>query len=297
MKRFWTGLAVMAALSACGDGNPFTDGLATGPGATPENPDIPQDLVGDLAGVTYVPDGAAPGSGTLLVRGVALDGTPFETAYTRKPALDRGGYEAYTAQANGNSQHYTAYAKTFDGTSGTVVVSGGQFGYYFGGTTYSRSGNFDPPTGGAVSYTGNYVGLLNIDGDGGDLLPTTLPPAARSGQAAEVTGRVVVNADFTDNRIQGRVFDRLQEGATPLESLDFEPNAIADNGTFTGKVTQGPGNDRGTYGGIFGGTDLSAVAGSLRVQDHIDGVNNEEEYGLFVLGQCGSGNEDPSLCP
>jgi hypothetical protein len=44
---------------------------------------------------------------------------------------------------------------------------------------------------------------------------------------------------------------------------------------------------------LFGGTGASAVAGTLYVSDHIAAFTNEEEYGLFVLAQCGTVNADP----
>ena len=51
----------------------------------------------------------------------------------------------------------------------------------------------------------------------------------------------------------------------------------------------------GQYGGIFGGTDANAVAGALFAEGHIDGVDNEEERGIFVLPQCGTPGQD-ALC-
>lgn len=80
-----------------------------------------------------------------------------------------------------------------------------------------------------------------------------------------------------------------------LPDLELAPAAIDPvHGTFTSDVTIAT-ESRGTYGGIFSGTDASAVAGTLYVEDHIDDIQNEEETGLFVLSQCGTPAQD-ALC-
>ncbi|MEX0281898.1 MAG: thymidylate synthase [Arenibacterium sp.] len=293
MKRFWIGVAAMFAVSACSGGNPFTEETDTDTSSI-----IPEVIAGAVEGITY-----DPVAQTLVVRGVALDDTPFESVYRRRPSLDRGGYEAYTAQDSSLDQHSTAYVRDINGTRAAVVATGGQFEHYFGGVIYGREGGFDPvdvsATNGQVSYAGNYVGLLNLPGDGGDLLPVApgTPAEVRPRQAGEVTGRVLVNADFADNVVQGGVFQRVyvDSPGTNLEDLAFEPADIdPTTGSFTNNVTINL-QTRGTYGGIFGGPNAEAVAGGLFVQDHIEGIDNEEEYGIFVLNQCGTPGEDP-LC-
>ncbi|GHF73502.1 thymidylate synthase [Seohaeicola zhoushanensis] len=292
MKRISFSVAAFVALAACSGGNPFQEGTDT------ETPDsgIPAALSSDLDGITY-----NPVAQTLTVRGITLDNTPYEAVYTRKPGLDRGGYEAYTSQDGSLQRHTTAYVKDIDGTRAAVVVTGGQFENYFAGTVYGRSGAFDAATTAQpnqlVSYAGNYVGLLNMAGDGGDLLPVApgTDPDVRPLQAAEVTGKVLVNADFTDNSVNGTIYQRqIEDTATPLATLALNPATIDTNGAFTGDVTINLQN-KGVYGGIFGGTESSAVAGSIFVKDHIDGVDNEEEYGVFVLPKCGTPGAD-ALC-
>lgn len=293
MKRLSMGVLALFALSACSGGNPFATATDT------ETPDtgIPEVLASDLDGVSY-----DPVNKTLTVRGVSLDNTPYEAVYTRKAGLDRGGYEAYTTQDGSLQRHSTAYVRDINGTRAAVVVTGGQFEHYFAGTVYGRSGNFEPaPTtqpNQLVSYAGNYVGLLNAAGDGGDLLPVApgTPNSVRPVQAAEVTGRVLINADFADNQVNGTVFNRswVDSPAMVLEDLALKPSEIASDGSFTGETTINLQN-KGTYGGIFGGDQSSVVAGSLFAKDHIDGVNNEEEYGIFVLPRCGTPGDD-ALC-
>ncbi|MEC7256778.1 MAG: thymidylate synthase [Pseudomonadota bacterium] len=296
MKRFWLGLAATAAVSACSGGNPFTTETDT---EVPES-GIPEVIAGDLSGISY-----DPVAQTLTVRGISLDETPFEATYRRRPGMDRGGYEAYTAQDSSLDRHTTAYVRDINGTRAAVVVTGGQFEHYFGGAVYGRNGAFDPPpveptaNNGLVSYAGTYVGLLNGPGDGGDLLPVSpgTPASVLPVEAGEVTGRVLINADFTDNVVNGVVFDRVYVD-TPslvLNDLALKPTDIdPSTGTFSGEVTINLQN-KGTYGGIFGGADSDAVAGALKATDHIDNVQNEEEFGIFVLPRCGTPGED-ALC-
>lgn len=295
MKRFVLGVAAAAAVSACSGGNPFVTETGGGGGGGIV---VPEGLAGDLSSFTY-----DPAAGTLVVKGVSLDDTPFEAVYTRKPALDVPGYEAYTSQESSLARHTTAYVRQIDGTRAAITVSGGQFGHYFGGSAYGRDGAFDPPasavTGGVVSYAGSYVGLLNSAGDGGDLLPVdpSTPAEVRPRQAAEVTGKILVTADFSDNMVEGVVYDRIiADAGLSIDDLELAGTGIEGDGSFAGEVTQEGGKTNvGLFGGVFGGTDASAVAGTLFVQDHITGRTDDEEYGLFVLSQCGTAGADP-LC-
>ena len=280
MKRFWLSITAMFALSACSGTNPFDPGAGSGPGVDPA---IPPVIAGELQGITY-----DPVAQTLTVSGMPLDGAPFVAVYNRRPALDVPGYEAYTLQENELARHTTAYVREVDGVRGAITVSGGQFGYYFGGSTYSRSGSFAPPASGSVTYSGTYVGLRNVAGDGGDLIPVDPGNSnePRPTQAAEVTGRAILNADFIDNRVNGLIYQRVSvDSGLVMEDLNLVPATIESDGTFTGGVALGN-NERGTYGGIFGGTNASAVAGTLFVEDQAGNLVDQEEYGLFVLTVC-----------
>jgi len=296
MKRFMLGVAALAVMSACSGGNPFVAGDGDGDGTTPPGVTIPEAVAGDMEAFVY-----DPASNTLTISGVTLDDTPFTAVYDRRPALDRPGYRAYSAQDGSLGRHTTAYVQEIDGVAGAVAMSGGQFGHHFGGASYGRDGDFDPPdttvAGGLVHYAGNYIGMLNVAGDGGDLLPVDpgTPPEVRPRQATEVTGSIFITADFADMSVDGVVYDRLaRDAGLALEDLEIAPGEIAEDGSFSGDVTQDNGaSDRGDYGGIFGGRDASAVAGALFVEGHVTGVDNIEEHGLFVLGQCGTPGADP----
>lgn len=300
MRRFWLGLAAASALSACGGGNPFTTGT--------DDPDevtstIPEALASDVDSVSY--DAA---NQTLTVTGVGLDESPFTATYVRKPALDRAGYEAYTVQDNALTEHSTAYVRETEGGYAAVVMTGGQFGFFQGGTTYGRSGNYSEPDTsqpgtGIVSYAGTYVGLLNIDGDTGDLIDPSngTNPAILPGQAAEITGDVFINADFGDREVKGRIYNRQVTDlpGTTVENLTFNPTTIASDGSFTGDASAN-GGTVGQYGGVFSGSDAAAVAGSVHATGHIDALNTGttpiEEFGIFVLDSCDGASADPA-CP
>lgn len=302
MKRFWPIALTAILLSACGDGNPFTPIDGGGEGE-PGGSTIPEELLGNLESVTY-----DPATQTLIVRGMEFDDTPYEAVYVRKPGLDRAGYEAYTSQDGSLDRHNTAYVKQNDGTFAGIVMAGGQFQQVFSGSTYGRDGAYDPPTvgpdSGLATYAGRYVGLLNASGDGGDLLPVTpgTPTSPLPVQAAELTGDVVITADFADNAVAGVVynrvvvdgFDGIAGGAVAVEDVALRSTAIQADGTFSGEAVQNANTTVvGTYGGIFGGEDASTVAGVLRTENHIDLVTGELEVGTFVLIQCGLPGEDP----
>jgi hypothetical protein len=305
MKNLMMGAVLCASLAACGDGNPFTGaGTSTGGGDDTDvnAAGIPAVLAQDLESFTYNPDNQ-----TLTIRGVTAEDSPFEASYVRKPALDRGGYQAYTQQDGSLDRHSTAFVKDIDGTRAGIAATGGQFTFFFVGGAYgnsSYSAPVDPGSnlqGGLVQYAGNYVGVVNTAGSGEDLLPVA-PGTETSflpGQVAEITGRILVTASFSDSSVAGTITERVIEdaeanGFAPLAVPDIQlaPTDIALDGTFLGEVKQ-VGEEKGTYGGIFGGTGATEVAGVLTVEDHDLGGVADIENGVFVLGACGTAAQDP----
>ncbi|WP_316297339.1 thymidylate synthase [Aliisedimentitalea sp. MJ-SS2] len=249
-----------------------------------------------------------PGSGTITVEGINLDNIPFSAVYTRNPALDVPGYQAYTVQHDPLDRHVTAFVME-SGNSGSVrgalVVSGGQFNRYFGGAYYERDGAYTPATG-QVSYAGSYVGLTNVDAPGADLLPVPggTDPSLLPSQAAVVTGEIFINANFADNSVNGGIYNRtLADYAIALPDLALIATDIADDGSFTGSIEYSGvvGQSIGTYAGLFGGPNAESVAGGIRL-DEWDGpgnplgYDNEEEYGVYVLDQCGTPGASATIC-
>lgn len=300
MRRFWLGLAAASALSACGGGNPFLEDDVTDPGTGTQ---IPEALAGDVESVSY-----DPVNETLTITGVELVSGQNTTTYVRNAALDRAGYEAYTFQQDAQKEHATAYVRQSEGGYATVVMTGGQFGTFHGGTSYGRDGSFTAPDvtapdRGLVSYAGSYVGLLNINGDDGDLIPPSpgADPEILPGQAAEITGKAYINADFGGLSVEGGVYDRTITDHTGVnvENLTLYEGTLAADGSFTGNVNV-DGGGVGQYGGVFTGADAAAVAGTLHATGHIEELNNGtvpiEEFGVFVLNSCNGANADPA-CP
>ncbi|TNC71614.1 thymidylate synthase [Rubellimicrobium roseum] len=319
MNRSLLVLGLLASLSACSDGQPFEFGNPTEPVPGPEDPTdngVPEDIRGNLNGATYTPP-SGDDNGRLVVEIASLDTTPVEAAYRRRTVLDvcddgacsdgeavEDGYVAYTMQEDPLDRFFIGLARqSRDGSvEGTVVVDGGQFNTYFGGVNYGRNGAYSPhvpdqPDNGLVSYAGAYVGMLNgpvprpneaLD------VPAGTDPALLPGQAIRVQGDVFLNADFADNAVNGAIYNREAVDALPgdltLKDLALTPADIGENGRFEGQVE--PDNEIGTaigsYGGVFGGTGATAVAGGVRLEgDFIAEVENEQEYGLFVLDRCG----------
>ncbi len=298
MKRIIIGLCAATAIAACGGGNaPFGEETETETETTEGTGTIPDALAGDLESFSFNADDQ-----TLTVRGVSLEDGPFEDVYRRRANLDRGGYQAYTAQDGSLDRHSTAYVRDIRGTRAAVAVTGGQFSFFFSGGAYSNSGNFSAPVepgsqedGGLVSYAGNYVGLVNFSGSGEDLAPVDpdTPGGFLPGQAAEVTGRILINASFSDGVINGRIVEReIADFGLEPENLDLAPGTIAEDGTFLGR-TSVENQENGDYGGIFGGDGGTELAGVLRSEDHIADLDQEIEVGVFVLAQCGTEDADP----
>ncbi|MCR9146271.1 MAG: thymidylate synthase [Rhodobacteraceae bacterium] len=342
MNRIVASLVLPAFLLACGGGsNPFepapeppAEGEGEGEEETPEEGGIPDALANNVTKLVF-----DPVAQTLTVEGVNFDEVPFTATYTRSAAFDRNGYQAFTAQNDPLDRHNTAFGKQTNNEANVragVALSGGPRNRFFGGGYYDRDGAYTPPEvapdSGLVSYSGSYVGLVNIGfrddgptsqddlldvppGTAGELLPS---------QAGITEGKVFVNADFADASVEGNIYDRRlvdptngQTAIAPdgrpllLPSVVMVSTPISDDGTFEGQMeydqrhplitTPVIGTKIGDFGGIFGGTDASGVAGIVKL-DEFDGPNNpyglesEIEYGVFVLDQCGQPVEDTVGC-
>ncbi|WP_424984779.1 hypothetical protein [Microbulbifer sp. S227A] len=288
MKRFVIGVALATAVSACSGGNPFLDeddGGGTDP-IEPTSP-IPEAVSSDLDAASYTADPTDP---RLVITGVAFNGTPLPVDYVREASLDspRGQYQAFERQPDALNTHTTAYAREVDNARGVLAVSGGLDGYYNGGATYSANGFAVPsanPVDADVRYDGEYVGLMNLPDNGDALLPVPpgTDPAVRPRQAGRVFGDARIDADFSTMRVKGQIYNRTYAATgADLDSLEIAPADIQADGSFSGDVTQQQ-QDRGDYGGAFGGSNANAVAGALFASGHVAGVSDVEEFGLFVL--------------
>lgn len=328
MKYTYAAIAALLALSACGDGNPFFASPQPAAAPVPTSAAVPAEVAGSVADIVF--DDVA---GTLSVTGLLLDGDTFTQVFNRRAGLDQGNYQAYTFQDDPLDEHTTVYVRRHGSVEAGVAVTGGQFTYYSGGVTYKRAGGFDPviPDAandrGLASYAGAYVGLSNLDGPDNDLnrtgLPGGLDPSVTPGQAAVVNGSALINVEFATNNLKGEIYDRSitlpQRDATTgdilrdaggnalttvvsgLPDLILVPTTLQGDGTFAGTVElNGTRAEVGDYGGIVGGPSSDGVAGGVFASEHFDTaitVTGEEEYGVFVIGRCGTAlQDDPALC-
>ncbi|MYM56499.1 hypothetical protein [Thalassovita mangrovi] len=304
MKKIATVLAAPLFLAACAED---PGGVNTGFGMT-TNP-APAEVAGSLQAVDYDPDAQE-----LILSVAAIHGGQVNVTYTRTPALDTAGYEGYMMQQTPADRHYTALFKESNGGEliAGVVADGGNNNRYFGGGFFARQGAgiyspYDHPVNeGEAQYYGTYAAVTNVNGNGDQLLdasgiPANLTPPA---QADRISGIILLNADFANNQVDAEISNRMmidnRAGVNPLPDIMLIQTAIDGNGEFMGDVEyQGDiGNSIGTYAGIFGGSGATAVGGVVYLGefDQDGPLENEEEYGVFVLTRCGAANDDP-LCP
>ncbi len=266
---------------------------------------IPAAVSGNLTQVTYV-----PGDDTITVTLDSLDTTPVSATYMRNPDLDVPGYEAYSVQEDPLDRMFVGLlARAPDGTSeGGVIADGGQFNRVFGGAFYRRVGTYSPyvptqPDQGLVSYAGTYAGLSNINAPRpGEILPVPdgIDGSIIPGQPARVTGEVFLNADFSDNTVNGAIYNHRElaelAGGLPLPDVVLVVTDIASNGSFAGDAENPEEVVIGDYGGAFGGVGATSVAGAIRIENYLDSVDNEIEWGTFVLARCGTPGDAGPIC-
>jgi hypothetical protein len=306
MKHIVAGLMAAALLGGCGGGgssNPFDNpGEDDGTTAPPTDTTVPTEISQDVTRIEF-----DPGTQTLTVEGLTFDGTTDPVTYNRAVALDVPGYQAYTIQQNGAARHSTAFAaqsQTSGAVTAGVAATGGPRNRFFTGAVFERTGTYTQPTTGEVVYTGRYVGLTNLDSQGGDLLP---PPAGLADeliptQAASTQGDVVLRANFGDRAVEGNIINRRISEAPGgvvinLPSLVLINTQITADGTFSGTVEYDQaafpgervtGTSIGSSAGIFGGVGATEVAGAIKLNQFDGpgdplGLTNELETGIFVL--------------
>ncbi|MBU2943977.1 thymidylate synthase [Shimia thalassica] len=295
MIRSFVCMAAMASLTACGGSNPFAEETDDDTEIT-----VPEELAGNLKSVSYNATDQ-----TLSAEIYALDSTPVTVVYARDSARDIGTYEAYSVQEDSLDRFFVAMVgESQDGSvQAGFVGDGGQFNRVLQGAYYERNGTFDaPPIGtgpaaGQVSYAGDYAGILNggpSSADAPNVDSSILP-----GEPYLVSGQVFLNANFADMAVNGGVYDRQIVLSTPfeLEDISLIVTDIAADGSFFGDVeVHGViENDKGDYGGVFGGSDAAAVAGIISMSDFTENLDDETEYGFFVLTQCGL-DGDAAIC-
>jgi hypothetical protein len=286
-------MAVAALLAACADeAEEEVVDLGGDVDPTDETPLIAGGAaVGDVEGLTY--------DGTNLTVTVALDADTETATYATAGTV--GTYNRFTQQDEPTDRAFTAFAKTSDDGSITAVAvsDGGQFNRFFGGARVVQN-SYTAPTTGLVSYGGDYVGLLNF---GPPAAGAPAIPGVQPIQSSEVTGTVFLNADFNSaGKVNGSIYNRENITASAaLPDIILTAADINADGTFTNSVELNDADltNVGSYAGVFGGTNGSAIGGVIDLNAGFLGVDVgtgfENEYGIFVLNQCPGGGM-PAEC-
>lgn len=303
------GILSITAMVACGGSgsNPVTGGEGTTAvdpvdPADPDNPlvnGIPAALANNLNAVNY-----DPANQTLSLELESLDAPGDPAVYVRYAALDSAvaGYQAYVRQDDPLDRFFLAIAGT--SANGEVravsITDGGQFNRFFGGAFYEKNGSYVHPETGLVSYAGNYAATTNVNARGDNLQPppATTPTELLPREPATISGRVFLNVDFNDNTINGKIIQRqfTEYPAITMEDISLVEGVIADDGTFLGSTEIEVEKSNGSFGGTFGGDGATAIAGVTHITEYSPDLENEEEYGIFVLERCGTASPSDALC-
>lgn len=314
-------MGLLAFLAACGDAdeaNPVSGGPISvsdigidGDDETVEG--IPNEISNNFDGVAF-----DPAAETLVISVGGLDAGSETSTYTRNASLDVPGYLAFVKQDDPLDRFFLALAdRSPDGTSQSFsVTDGGQFNRFFGGTLYSRIGAYTQPTTGLVSYAGEYAGSTNVgERATAQLLavPTGLSETVTPKQPLRVVGDIFLNVDFSENKINGEIYNRQMidstgavavqtgtgitfTGETVMPNISLIEADIEADGTFSGTaeiaITQ---DNAGEYAGTFGGQGATSVAGGVHLDRFTGNLDSEEEYGSFALGRCGTAG-DSAIC-
>lgn len=312
MKKITGVCAFALVVGACGSTNPFTTTSTTTDPGTSTPGAIPATIASDLDSLSY-----DASSQTLTVTGLTQDGTPLVNQYNHVATSFVNGYETFTAQNDALGRHATAFVASREGIQAGMVITGGQFNKFFGGTYYERDGAYEAPVAPEdrfdVTYHGAYAGGLNLVGPETDLLDT---PGVDSDvdtptQASYVTGLMFVNVDLNDLSVEGEIYNRtavLQltpdtdptvPGYLALPDIVLVEGVLADDGSFSGNLEVDAedggtvGLDVGDFAGLIGGPGGITMAGGTYIETFTDDIENEIEYGVFVLDLCQVGDTSP----
>ena len=325
MKSIYSAGALALVVAACSGGgtNPFTTttvGTPTTPTATASG--VPIGIAGDLQSLNY--DAAAQ---TLTVTGLSQDGVPLINSYAFVSdgqqvitASDGttysayvNGYQTFTNQNDALGRHSTAFVASREGVQAGVVMTGPQFNQFFGGTFYERTGTYQAPITPEdrfdVTYHGTYAAGLNFQGPDTNILPLSPgldPDVDVPAQSAYIRGLMFVNVDLNDMSVEGEIYNRtavLQNtgigpdvpGFLGLPDIMLVEGGLSEDGTFSGnlEVEGDTVTDVGDFAGLIGGPDGVTMAGGTNLEIFTPLLDNEIEYGVFVLDLCQTGDTDP----
>ncbi|MEM1430466.1 MAG: hypothetical protein AAGG09_13515 [Pseudomonadota bacterium] len=344
--------ALVAAVAACsGDGspNPVNGNEPADPTnpvePPPEGVIIPEEIADDIGSVRWERGEPGDGDDELIITGLPLDDSPVEGVYTRAPSEDLPGYLAFSKQDDRLDRIFVALAgETPDSAvRGYVAGEGGQFDIEYGGIFFERDGDFTPPdadtVNGLVSYAGRYAAVtdiadpeqnLRLDPSGSDPSnPLPVPDGATPFQGRTINGKVFMNVDFADNKLNGVIYDRTWSNGQALGDERYillQDGDIDAAGNFAGNAAQqlaapapteeepnpvaDPPRAVGSYAGTFGGENASGMVGAFSASEHIrrqvppdpddpgappafEDVQFSTERGIWTIPRCGESNSDP----
>ncbi|CUH62708.1 hypothetical protein TL5118_00143 [Thalassovita autumnalis] len=303
MIRYASALLAPLLVVACGED---PGGTNTDFGMTTNTADAT--VAGNLRAVNY-----DPVTQELVLSMRAIHGNQTNVTYVRRADLDASvpGYEVYMLQTTPADRHYTAvFAESNDShVIAGAVMDGGNNNQFFGGSFYGRQGLdvYSPYTEtrrGEAQYYGTYAGVTNLDSNGDQLLDQSGLPSGSTGpsQSDRITGKIELNVNFKEGLLDGEIFNRTLvddvQGIGALPVIALKDGTITAEGTFVGvaEYLTVENAQIGSFGGIFGGSQASSVAGTVYLEEY-DGttgtISNEAEYGVFVLTRCGAAGADP----
>ncbi|MEP3345429.1 MAG: hypothetical protein ABJN34_11315 [Litoreibacter sp.] len=306
------GILSISALVACGGGdgsNPVTGGdeVTAADPTDPTDPadpaetvnGLPAELANNLNAVNY-----DPANETLTLELTGFDAPGEPAVYVRDSSIDSAvaGYQAYTRQDDPTDRFFLAIGGTSAGgeVSAIAISDGGQFNRFFGGGFYEQDGTFAGRESGLVSYAGNYAATTNLNALGTNLAtpPASTPAEILPREPATIEGRIFLNVSFQENSINGQIIERefTEYPAITLEDIRLVEGVIADDGTYLGSTEIDVNSSNGAFGGTFGGEGGTAIAGVTNLTDYTDDIENEEEFGVFVLERCGTAASTSDLC-
>ena len=302
-------LALLAMLSACGDGQPLfrgEDPTSPLPPGT-ETPDSDRSIsrfeeVDDKGGGYVEEVRYNRAQDTFFVDNLAFDGDNVYTRDEQVPLLSDAGPTQYRVfegdeivrdESDGDPVQQFEYRAIYGesrnrdaegnpATSFAIVRTGAYRDYGFGGFVYDRNGGVDLPTEGQATYAGDYAGIRTFEG--------------RTG-LEYTTGEATVAVDFRDfnegEGVQGQITDRrafdtngneIQTGegpgqlALPDLSFDVGPGTLTEAGELSNGIRSYTTDENGALEDYEEGTYYAIVAGP----------NAREIVGIIVIE-----SEDP----
>lgn len=240
----------------------------------------------------YSRDGQVGGNNAIIPYAVYESAATTTDAITGTP-IDQLGYKAIYAVSASNQSKFG------------IVRTGAYQNFGFGGFLYNRSGSFSLPSGGQATFTGNYQGLRDFDGDTGieyAVAQMTIDidfDDFNDGSAVkgELSNRKVF--DSAGNDITTDVLTALNNqnntsaAALPVLTINITSGSVSANGELIGTMQSLVENDAGivstyetgNYYAVMSGDQANEVVGVLVVTADDPRFSNVtvRETGGFIL--------------